>query len=106
MKYLRYCNTIPKFIKWFGRKYVHSKLMRKKCKKIEMRSNLRKYPDDWFVKYVDGEGQDFEFGMDITECGICKLYKEQGAEDLTPYLCLGDYAQFKAFFYIDNIIFS
>ncbi len=54
-------------------------------------TQLRRYPDDWMCEVVDGAGQPFDFGMDITECGIVKFLHAQGAGKLTPYLCHLDY---------------
>ena len=51
----------------------------------------RRYPGDWVCEFVDGAGQPFDFGMDITECGIVKFLHAQGADELTPYLCHLDY---------------
>jgi hypothetical protein len=35
----------------------------------------RRYPGDWMCEVVDGAGQPFDFGMDITECGIVKFLR-------------------------------
>lgn len=56
----------------------------------------RRYPGDWVCEVVDGAGQPFDFGMDITECGIVKFLHAQGADELTPYLCHLDYVVFEA----------
>lgn len=54
------------------------------------RSEQRQYPADWVFSYVEGNGRDFDYGLDFNECGICKLYHAQRADELTPYLCLSD----------------
>lgn len=51
----------------------------------------RRYRGDWVCEVVDGAGQPFDFGVDITECGIVKFLHAQGAGELTPYLCHLDY---------------
>ncbi len=56
----------------------------------------RRYRGDWMCEVVDGAGQPFDFGMDITECGIVKFLHAQGADELTPYLCHLDYVFFEA----------
>jgi hypothetical protein len=38
----------------------------------------------------EGDGQEFDYGLDFTECGICEFYRAQRADELTPYLCLMD----------------
>lgn len=45
------------------------------------------FPGDWVYSYVQGNGGDFAFGVDYTECGILKYLRSQGAEELAPYLC-------------------
>ena len=54
------------------------------------KTQLRRYPGDWVATYLEGDGEEFDYGLDITECGICKFYHQQGASELTPYLCLSD----------------
>jgi len=60
-------------------------------------SQERRYPGDWVCTFVDGDGETFDYGLDITECGICKFYHAQGADELAPYMCLSDYVVSRAF---------
>lgn len=53
-------------------------------------TQLRRYTGDWVATWVEGDGEDFDFGLDVTECGICKFYAAQGVPELAPYLCLSD----------------
>jgi hypothetical protein len=54
-------------------------------------SQRRRYPGDWVCRFVEGDGETFDYGLDVTECGICTLYHAQGADELAPYMCLSDY---------------
>jgi hypothetical protein len=92
-----YFESRPRIVNWLTGKFMTSKFFRKKMKKKCADSQLRQYPGDWVAEFVEGEGDRFDFGLDMTECGICKFYKEQGAEEYVPYMCLGDYPQFRAF---------
>ena len=65
-------------------------------KHVAKESQLRRYPGDWVLEYVEGDGETFDYGYDVTECGIYKFFKEQGAEHLVPFICLGDYATARA----------
>ena len=56
-----------------------------------------RYPGDWVATFVEGDGEEFDYGLDVTECGICKFYHAQGADELAPYLCLSDYVVSDAF---------
>lgn len=60
------------------------------------RSQQRRYPGDWVCETVDGDGQSFDFGMDVTECGDVKFLRAQGAEELCPYICDLDYVLFES----------
>ena len=60
-------------------------------------SQQRRYPGDWVSTFVEGDGETFDYGLDISECGICKFYHAQGAGELAPYMCLSDYVVSRAF---------
>ncbi|MDO9435705.1 L-2-amino-thiazoline-4-carboxylic acid hydrolase [Hydrogenophaga sp.] len=54
-------------------------------------SRARKNPGDFVYELVPAgtapDGAPFEFGIDYTECGFCKLCKAHGDEDLLPVMC-------------------
>ena len=59
-------------------------------------SQRRRYPGDWLYTFVEGDGKTFDYGVNYTECGICKFFKAQGVEGLIPYICLVDYPTSRA----------
>ncbi len=92
-----YYNSQPKILKWFTRKLTHSKYAIRNAKKKSKIMQLMEYPENWVCEYVESNGINFDLGINYTECGICKFYKKQGAEKYLPFLCLLDYATFRAF---------
>ena len=86
--------------KWFlgivGR-FKYSKKYEEKLKSAAIASKKRKYPGDFVSSFIEGDGENFDYGLDILECGICKLYRAQDAERLSRYMCLSDYVISKAF---------
>jgi hypothetical protein len=86
----------PRFIRRLMGSYYLSKLSRRRSEKRAPLSQERRYAGDWVFEYVEGDGEMFEWGRDYVECGIVKLLHSQGADELTPYLCLADYALFGA----------
>ena len=60
-------------------------------KKLTEETQLKLYPDDWVMDYMEGDGKTFEWGWDIQECGVQKAYKKLGDEKYLPLICLGDY---------------
>jgi hypothetical protein len=73
------------------RSYVFSGLRRRRLEKAARDSQERRYPADWVFEIVPGDGQSFDYGKDVTECGIVKYLDAQGADELAPYLCEWDY---------------
>lgn len=68
-----------------------------RLKKQAAESQKRRYPEDWVWSFIKGDGKEFDFGMDFTECAICKFFHAQGADEFTPFLCLLDFPMSKAF---------
>jgi hypothetical protein len=86
----------PRFIRHLMGAYYMSKLSRRLSRRRAPLSQERQYAGDWVFEYVEGDGETFEWGRDYVECGIVKFLHTQGADELTPYLCLTDYALFGA----------
>lgn len=59
---------------------------------LAKRSQERRYPDDWVFEFVDGDGVEFDYGYDYTECGAQKLYHAHDADEFLPYFCYLDFA--------------
>ncbi len=64
------------------------------------KSNLRQraeasqknpYPRGYIAFYVEGDGVNFDFGVDYHRCATLTFLQEQGAAGLAPYLCACDY---------------
>lgn len=92
----RRVESYPRFVlKLLGR-LIHSPLGKNRLKKTCERSQAHRYPGGWVSVYVEGNGEEFDFGIDYLECGLCKFFHQQGADEFTPYLCQFDYVQQRA----------
>ncbi|MHA2250303.1 MAG: L-2-amino-thiazoline-4-carboxylic acid hydrolase [Candidatus Kariarchaeaceae archaeon] len=60
-------------------------------KRLAKKSKKTIYEDDFIFDYVPGDG-DFEYGVNFTRCPLVDFFKNHGAGDITPYICLADYA--------------
>ena len=49
-----------------------------------------KYKNDWVVDILE-KTDDYDFGMDYHECGVCKLCQDEGCPELAQYLCKLDF---------------
>jgi hypothetical protein len=66
-------------------------------KKRARQSQVHRYAGDYVFSFVEGNGIEFDFGVDYTECGTCKFLAQQGASELAPYICTVDDIYSKAF---------
>ena len=67
-----------------------SPLFLRRVRKRAAESRKRQYPGGYVYDYVEGNGRDFDWGIDYTECSSCKLLKAQDAMELAPYVCAVD----------------
>ena len=57
------------------------------------------YPENYILKFVPGDGVDFDWGLNYTQCPNVILYSRHGAADLVyPLICTMDYVAGKAMF--------
>lgn len=82
-------------LRWQGRQ-LFSRQRIEKRQQAAVISQQRRCPDDWVFEIVEGDGANFQFGVDYTECGIVKYLTRQGAAELAPYLCWLDYPMCEA----------
>jgi hypothetical protein len=91
-----YLRCFPKPMHWVYRWYYFSPLHQKRLSQAAEQSQKRKYPGDWVFNYVERSGHAYDFGVDITECAIVKLYRAHGIEEeYLPYLCKLDHKMSK-----------
>jgi hypothetical protein len=70
-------------------------LMQRRRERAE-RSQKRLYPADYVYTLVEGDGDEFDYGYDFTECATQKLYHACGADEFLPYYCFLDFAMSRA----------
>jgi L-2-amino-thiazoline-4-carboxylic acid hydrolase len=54
-------------------------------------SQKNPYPRGYIASYVEGDGVNFDFGVDYHRCATLNFLSEKGAGELNPYLCACDY---------------
>ena len=87
----------PKFILRIYGKLKFGRLYLRRLRKQAARSQKRQYPGDWVFTFIEGDGREFDYGYDITECGLCKFLHAQNVDELAPFLCVVDFQISKAF---------
>lgn len=76
-----------------GRIYMTRLWRRRTLKKAET-SQTAPFPGNFVYEVVEGDGQNFEWGINYLECGVVKFFQAQDADEFTPYMCLIDYLIF------------
>jgi hypothetical protein len=90
-------DSFPTIVRWLIGKASFSKLYLAALKKGAQKSQKRLYPGGYVFSFVDGDGREFDYGVDYSECGGCKFLSKQGASELAPYICTADIVYSKAF---------
>jgi hypothetical protein len=69
---------------WFSRWF------RRLAKKRAIKSQQRIYPANFVMNYVEGDGKEFDYGVDYLECANCKFLQAENAFEIAPYVCATD----------------
>ncbi len=82
--------SLPGFVRWLLRRSEFTSRHRIRLKAFAIESQLREYPENWVVEFVEGDGIDFDYGCNYTECAVLKFYRAMNAEKYMPYVCVMD----------------
>ncbi len=83
--------SLPGVFRWILRKSEFSSRHRNELKAFAQESQQQKYADNWMMEFVEGNGDDFDYGCNYTECAVLKFYRKMGAEQYMPYICVMDF---------------
>jgi len=53
-------------------------------------SQQRAAPDEFVYEVVDGDGSDFDYGFNVTQCAVCTAFAKHDAVEFVPYMCALD----------------
>lgn len=90
-------NSYPKLLLHCLGRLSFTKFWVKQLKKQAAKSQELQYPGDWVYTFVEGVDKEFDYGIDYSECGVCKYLQAQSAPELAPFICLLDFPMYKAF---------
>lgn len=69
----------------------------KRLERQALESQKRRFPENFVAYMVSPNGENFDWGIDFTECAIANFFKAQDAWEFLPYLCRLDYVTSEAF---------
>jgi len=81
-----YPNIFRRFMEFFW----FSRLFRALIKRRQIQSRQGRYPGESVIEYVEGDGEEFDYGVDYIECAVCKFLRAENAIELAPYSCAID----------------
>jgi len=80
----------PYIVRRFMEYLWFSRLFRALIKRWQIRSHQGRHPGASVIEYVEGDGEEFDYGVDYIECAVCKFLRAENALELTPYSCAID----------------
>ncbi len=89
----------PKFLLKILGKLTFTRLYLRNLQRQARESVKREFPGGFVYDIVIGDGKEFDWGLNFSECGICKFYQTQNAAQFIPLVCPIDYALSDAFGY-------
>lgn len=84
--------AIPAPIRWFIGYLWFSSWLRSRIEKRAEESKKCQYHGDYVLDFVEGDGREFDYGVDYVECASCKFLEAENAMELAPYVCAVDKA--------------
>ncbi len=82
--------SLPGFARWLLRRAEFSSRHQQELQNFSKESQLRKYPDNWVMEFIKGDGIEFDYSCIYTECAVLRYYQKMGAENYMPYVCAMD----------------
>ena len=79
----------PRWKAWLFRRLMYSPLVKQRIRRRAEKKEQFCF-GDFEVRYVIGDGKDFDWGVDYVGCGNLELVKKLGAEEFAPYVCMSD----------------
>ncbi len=77
--------SLPAFLLRATGKLALGGLVKAFVQRSASRSQKRRYSDDFVYRVVEGDGEEFDWGLELSQCAVIKLYEAQGVEELKPW---------------------
>jgi hypothetical protein len=82
---------MPRFLRRIAGSVFFSRFVKHRARLLADKSQ-RSALGGFRFDFVEGDGKEFDYGIDYTACGIQSLMRRHGAEEFGAYLCMGDIA--------------
>ena len=82
-----FLDTFPTFLLRLFMPLNFSQRAMDRMRKGTIESQKRIYPEGNVIEFIEGDGKNFDYGVDYLECASCKFLNKEGVPELAPYLC-------------------
>lgn len=89
-----FIDNYPSFIMKIMKRKQFSKKHIAYMRELARYSKTRDHIFNWVFDIVDGNGKDFEWGIDYKRCGINDFFRENNQSEIMPYICATDHCMF------------
>ncbi len=88
-EYVKPRNRIHAWFKRLPVRLIHTRLMQSIVRSLNRRISTKGHADGFAATILTDKDETLGlgYGIDITECGICKLFQKHGSENYVPILC-------------------
>lgn len=92
-EYVQPKNGIQRFFKKLPARIAGTALAKMTLRQLDKKANRRAHPNGFVAKIITDKNETYGFGygIDILECGICKLFQKHQYKKFSPLLCEIDY---------------
>jgi hypothetical protein len=81
----------PRFALYVYGGLSFSEYGQRRAHELALESQKQRYVNDWVYSVVEGDERSFDYGLDFVECGICKFFHTQGADEFVRHMCRLDF---------------
>lgn len=82
--------AVPAVARWATGRLWFSRWFLRRLRRRAAESQQGKYPDGYVFRFVEGDGLDFDYGVDYTQCAACQFLEAQNALEMAPIVCAVD----------------
>lgn len=88
-EYVRPKNKVEKYLKRLPAKLLNTRITQVLFKILDKKLSARGHPDGFVSRIITNKNETYGlgYGIDILECGICKLFKKHNHEQYARILC-------------------
>jgi len=85
-------SSLPRLLKAALRWFEFSGAHMRQLKAFARWTQENAHPENYVVHFIPGDGRNFDYGFDVTECALVKFYGRMDAQEHLPYVCVCDFA--------------